>query len=389
MNTLNHQKRANGEGSLYYEKSRDYWRATITLPNGKRKDFCSKSRNIAIQKRNQYISNNYKELQYSEKTIVECCEKYLDIRFKQNQFSENTYRTHLETLNRIKKSNLANMAIGSISTADINKFMIQELDNGKSKSILRKDKSMLKWGYKYALEMKLTENNPMESIFLTSNLAETKSEKVKALTTEEQIQFLKVLKENKQSEEPYSNIWLLAIFTGLRVGEICALKLEDIDLKNKKIYVNRTITRDILGQPIVGNAPKTSNGKRIVNFSETVTALLEEIIKNKKIYSEFLFSDDYGKFIKPTIVTQKLRKFNIKYNITKRLTTHMLRHTFATRMIEQNIPAFAIQHILGHSSIDITLDTYTDFFEEQKQKYTKEIDSYWSNIFAEEKCIEG
>ncbi len=72
-------------------------------------------------------------------------------------------------------------------------------------------------------------------------------------------------------------------------------------------------------------------------------------------------------FVHPTRNAEKLRKFNRIYNISERLTMHMFRHTFATRMIEQNIPAYAVQHLLGHSSVDITLDTYTDFFENQRK----------------------
>ena len=118
------KKRANGEGSLYYDNKRNYWRASITLPTGKRKDFCSKSKNKAIQKRNEFIRNNYKTLQYSDISLVECCEKYIDIFFNQKKFSENTYRTHLDTIKRIKKSNLGSLSICSISTTDINTYII-------------------------------------------------------------------------------------------------------------------------------------------------------------------------------------------------------------------------------------------------------------------------
>ena len=66
-------KRANGEGALYYDQKRGYWRATITLPNGKRKDFCSKNRNIAIQKRNYFMEGKYKLSPVLEFAFIVCC----------------------------------------------------------------------------------------------------------------------------------------------------------------------------------------------------------------------------------------------------------------------------------------------------------------------------
>lgn len=370
-------KRANGEGSLYFDKTRGYWRASITLPNGKRKDFCSKIKVKAISKRNNYMFNNQKELGISEKTIIECCEDYIDLFFKQGKFKENTYRTHIETIKRISKSNLKDLSVSVICIEDINQFIELEIKTGKSKSIIRKDKAMLRWGFRYAKEMNLIDKNPMDSVFLNNNISEAKDEHVEALTIDQQAKFINLLKEQKNTYQPYADIWLLALLTGLRVGEICALEIQNIDFKNKKIYINKTITRDYLGIVKVGDTTKTKKGTRIIEITGITENFLKDLINEKKSYTNFLFTNDSGKFINPSTVTAKLREFNKKNHIAPKLTSHMLRHTFATRMIEQGLPAQAVQHLLGHSSIDITLDTYTTFFEEQKRKYTKEINNYW------------
>lgn len=378
-------KRANGEGALYYDQKRGYWRATITLPNGKRKDFCSKNRNIAIQKRNYFMEGKYKLSPVLELSIIECCEKYLEMMFNQKKFGESTYRTNLETLKRLRKSELSELPVSTLSVKNINDFLKNEGDKGMSDSILKKDKFMLKWGFLYAKEMKLIQDSPMDSLLLERVVGQ-KREKVKALTQDEQSKFFKALKV--YNEKPYVDIWLLAIFTGMRIGEICALSYDDIDFENKTIYVQRTLTRDIIGRHLIGNTTKTTNGKRIIQYSDVVETLLTNIKKIKKDNTNLVFSDGFGNFVHPTRNAEKLRKFNRIYNIGERLTMHMFRHTFATRMIEQNIPAYAVQHLLGHSSVDITLDTYTDFFENQRKKYTDKIDNYWSEV-TKPKIVEG
>ena len=225
----------------------------------------------------------------------------------------------------------------------------------------------------------------MDSLLLERVVGQ-KREKVKALTQDEQSKFFKAL--IVYNEKPYVDIWLLAIFTGMRIGEICALSYDDIDFENKTIYVQRTLTRDIIGRHLIGNTTKTTNGKRIIQYSDVVETLLTNIKKIKKDNTNLVFSDGFGNFVHPTRNAEKLRKFNRIYNISERLTMHMFRHTFATRMIEQNIPAYAVQHLLGHSSVDITLDTYTDFFENQRKKYTDKIDNYWSEV-TKPKIVEG
>lgn len=370
-------RKAKGEGSLYFDKTRNYWRASMTLPDGKRKDFCSKSKVKALAKRNNYMCNHKEELKISEKTIVDCCKEYIEFFFSQGKFKENTYRTHLETLKRLEKSNLKDLSASVVSVFDINNFIADEVKAGKSKSIIYKDRLMLKWGFKYALEFGYATKNPMKSIFLNKNLSEAKDEHVEALTTKEQAKFLSCIEQQKQYYQPFANIWLFALLTGMRVGEICALKIEDIDLNNKKIYINKTITRDYLGILKLGDTTKTKKGTRTIEVSGITEDFIKNLINKKNTNTNFLFSNEDGNFIRPSEVTRKLRDFNNKNHIATKLTSHMLRHTFATRLIEQGLPAKAVQHLLGHSSIDITLDTYTSFFEEQKRKYTEEINTYW------------
>lgn len=135
---------------------------------------------------------------------------------------------------------------------------------------------------------------------------------------------------------------------------------------------------------MVGETTKTKHSLRNIEYTDIVDILIKKLLKFKTEASEFVFEDGFHNFIRPPYVTSKLVEFNKEYNIAPRLCMHMFRHTYATRMIEENIPAFAVQHLLGHSRIDTTLDTYTDFFDDQREKYTEQINAYWKSVINQE-----
>lgn len=367
------EKNANGEGCLYFEKKRGYWRATITLPNGKRKDFCSKNKNTAILKRNKFISSNYSNNYINTITLVECSEEYLKLKYAVHKFSDNTYRTHLDTLIRLKKSEIGNMPVQAIQEVHINQHFAKNFEK-YSKSILSKDRDMINWGLKYAVSQKIIQSNPYENMLIPITFPK-EDKKVESLTQEQFFKFLELAFKNINELYPYSVMWLIMMATGLRVGEICSITMDKINLIEEKIQIDTTITRDLSNKAKQGEKPKTSSGRRTIYFSTVVEKLLDLAIKRHNEYSIYLFSKDNADFIRPQTVTDNLRQFNQKYQIAPKITSHMLRHTYATYMIRKGFPAFIVQHLMGHSSINITLDTYTSFFPYENKEKIEEMNT--------------
>lgn len=159
---------------------------------------------------------------------------------------------------------------------------------------------------------------------------------------------------------------LLVLFSGLRIGELCALQWKDIDFENQVIHINKTLVR-------IKNDENHSKTKVIVDIPKTELSIRDVPI-HKNILNQlkkFKKNDDYYVLTSSHtfITTQKYyifyQKFLKKYNI-KKYNFHALRHTFATRALLNGIDIKCLSEILGHSSVKITLDIYVHIKTQEK-----------------------
>jgi integrase len=176
----------------------------------------------------------------------------------------------------------------------------------------------------------------------------------------------KLIKYLQQNITSFNLGLLLVIFSGLRIGEICALKYSDFNIKKKTFTVDKTLQRIYTSQTkskIIISSPKTSSSIREVPINDVLLQIIKTLKYNK---------DDYiiSKKTKPTEPRVLRSRFN---TILKKLKIspikfHALRHTFATKCIENNIDYKTISVILGHSSINTTLNLYVHPNLQQKKK---------------------
>ena len=179
------------------------------------------------------------------------------------------------------------------------------------------------------------------------------------LSSNDRLKFEKYLLYGKDA---YKIGILLSLYTGIRIGELCALKWEDIDLNAGTVKINATLQRIQDFKGISGNKtrivitePKTPSAKRTIPLPVFLIKKLKHI--NPKTDNAFLLTGT-ERFTEPRALTYVFKK-HLKESGVPDINFHALRHTFTTRCIENDFEPKALSEILGHSSVNTTLGIYT------------------------------
>lgn len=295
---------------------------------------------------------------------------------------EDVYSERIETTTRMVGSyTLYSLIIPSIEKDIKLKYVTTEyLDellkkiSGICPSAGNKGKEFLNIAMKEAVAEGKIRNNPL----INTRSYPRKSPSVIILSKDK----IKLLLSASASSEWYLEI-LLALFCGLRKGEILGLKFEDIDFKNETVCINRQITANPIipkgglkteSYGIVEKPPKTENSNRKIRLPSIV---LEEILKRKEKLDELKvrgsFEDmgyvsfrDNGLPHTVTSLNTALTKL-CKKNGLPHITVHSLRHMYATILLEQGVALPKISALLGHSSVNTTFGYYCDQMDENRK----------------------
>ena len=168
---------------------------------------------------------------------------------------------------------------------------------------------------------------------------------------------------------------LLSLNTGLRIGEICALKWSDIDFDNAVLHVNTTVARVKSDDGIrnfsklIIDKPKTKSSIREIPI---VSRIFEPLAVIYQLHSsEYVISTDKS-FVSPRTFAYRFHSVLKKCEIPQ-VNFHVLRHTFATRCIEGGVDVKSLSEILGHANVSVTLNTYVHSSIERKRKLMEKI----------------
>lgn len=176
----------------------------------------------------------------------------------------------------------------------------------------------------------------------------------------------------KHNDNRYIGI-VLALYTGLRIGELCALTWENIDLRNKRILVTKTLQRIYLAKSktvILIDSPKSVNSIRKIPMNDKVYEILK-FQKNKNKEQDFFLSGN-KKYIEPRRYQYTFNKI-LKDAGLRDYNFHILRHTFATNCIKVGMDPKSLSEILGHSNVNITLNKYVHSSDKIKKKFLQKL----------------
>lgn len=376
-----------------------------TTGNSIRKQYKGKTREEAYQKMiegyNNIIEHGLKEkiIKPSTESIVSLAYEYENRRLKHGDIIQSSANRSSYTTKIIEGYKFGNIPIDKVTRTEIINFF--ENTRNYANSTRNKLKLIISRSFKEAKKRNLIKENWLleddEVLDIPKSYKEDK--KVDAFTRKEEYILTKYIKENYNK---YNLIILLALYTGMRIGEILSLKPEDINLDvgdYGTISVNKTLTEDKNNKPIIGKRTKTYNGIRIIDLNIRSRAVIDEALNNIKpnkynvifcnrkgnLYDDSNINGAFKRICKNAglrVVESKHKKTSKSKGehyvkeMTSSVSVHMLRHTFSTRCIEAGVPIQVLQKVLGHANIQTTINIYGSIYDYYRQKELKKYSDY-------------
>lgn len=445
------KKRGNGEGTYYYSQSKKCWigqKVFGTKENGKpnRISRYGKTKRECQEKLNQYELEwkNGTLIEPSKITVHDIIKIQIDDDYDLNLIEATSMRRRMETLKIIDDNGLGAIPIQELTEINLKSFFkgITRYSN----STIGKVYNSVKKCCKYAAKRKIISENPFDEDNIIKPKSKKADKKISSLTVDEEQKLINIL-NNEEIKNPYRFQYLIMLCSGMRMGEINALTIKDINFTFNTININKTISKDEYDKPIIGNQTKTDAGMRLLEMTPTLKSLLQDYIDNHYVENkEQLLFYDFNKDsavstnqvnlnfkrlieryriipireeIRPISEKNKKKVAYRKYSFYKKVddeyqvlpkeppedweknfnnyyykakiadkeyNQHMLRHTFATRCIENNVDYKTLSEILGHADITITLNTYCDVIGKFKKEQFNKIEAMQKsfNFFADD-----
>lgn len=264
---------------------------------------------------------------------------------------------------------LGDKRITQINASAINRFLSTKLEKGRidgkgglSAAYVRSISLVIGSAIRYGVSEKMCD--PLLSPITKPSLPK---KALSVLSTEKQRQLEQELLDAINEEKL---LVYLTLYSGLRIGEACALRWEDISLESKLIYVRQTVSRVWYSEngkkksKLVVGLPKTESSQRCIPICSKLYTILSSF-PHRKRYGYVLPNNDGG-FISPRTFEYRYKKI-LKAAKVELVNYHTLRHTFATRCIECGVDIKSLSEILGHADASITLNTYVHSSIEMKR----------------------
>lgn len=316
-------------------------------------------------------------------TVLSLCERYVSLKTGVRKSTRTGYKT---VINILKKDSMGSRRIDTVKLSDAKAWLIklQQVD-GRSYSSIHTIRGVLRPAFRMALEDDLIRKNPFD--FELSSVIVNDSVTREAITREQERNLLRFIKEDRHFCRYYDAIYIL-LNTGLRISEFCGLTKSDINFKDMTIRVERQLQRGSDMQYII-EKPKTECGNRFVPMTPEVADCFKNIIKNRETPRVEPMIDGVVGFLcldkndMPMVslhwekYMQHIReKYNSIYKIQMpRVTPHVCRHTFCSKMAKSGMNPKTLQYIMGHSDISVTLNVYTHVSVDDAKEEMKRVSS--------------
>ena len=373
-------KRGNGEGSVYPVKDKagrvkgyrgSYWVRTADGP--KRRYVSGKKREDVRDKLARALSDRLGGLVFDAGTLT--VGEYLDrwMRDVEGTVRESTHQRYGYAVGPHVKPALGSIKLKDLNPPQVRWFYRDRLDAGLAPASVHKLHVVLHKALKAAVSDGLIPRNVAAGL----KLPKLSREEIDPLNREEARRLLEAAKG-----ERLEALYMLALNTGMRLGELLALNWDDVDLEGEVLRVRRTLTR--AGKVYTTGEPKTRNSRRVIRLTgAAVEALrghlprqLEEMGRMGSLYQPggLVFATEVGTIVNPSNVRNRSLKPLLKKAGLRPVRFHDLRHTCATLLLLKNVNPKIVSELLGHASVSITLDVYSHLMPDMQEKAARALE---------------
>lgn len=303
------------------------------------------------------------ELELSNKfTFKQLADLWLED--KQGNVRESTLYSYKRVLNARIMPEFERLDIKDIKPMHIHNFYQKLKKQDMSKKYISYVGTILGSIFKKAVQMELLYKNPVSNV----DKPKMQKNKQKSWSVDEAVQFLNAV----QVRTEYHLAYFIAFYTGMRIGEVLGLHWSDIDFDSKMIHVQHTLTLNE-GRYVIGPVKTESSNRQIPISNHLIEQLLEHKKTSKNTSKDLVFITKKGKLVIPYTLRYMMKKLCGELKIPY-IRFHDIRRTHTSILIDEGVSPKVVSQRLGHSDVSITLNIYTDVFDERQVEATNKID---------------
>lgn len=325
------------------------------------------------QKLHIYLENNTVTINHSKQIkFNEVVKQWLN--YKKSFIKDSTYNKYLNTYEKYIKDYMLSYYINQLTNNHIQNFILDlskktnyRTNKQLSLSTMRVVVYIIKSVFSFA-----SKQGFITPIKIDVDIPKIEKKQIHVLQKQEQL----ILENYCMNQiNLYTLSILFCLYTGVRIGELCALKWNHIDFNNHLIIINQTVQRiqnkrenNISKTYLSITKPKTVNSLRRIPITSNLYTILKEYYnQNCKKNDSYIFNNQSNIPIDPRRIQKHFKTILLKLNLTS-ITFHGLRHTFATRCIELGMDVKTLSEILGHSNVATTMSIYVHSTDNQKKE---------------------
>ncbi|KQR27267.1 site-specific integrase [Deinococcus sp. Leaf326] len=352
-------KRANGEGTIVRKANGKGWAGAITVghdENGKQvRRYVSGSTQAEVREKIDALRVQ-REQGALVRTAHDSFGDFLDkwLAYKQPHIRQTTYADYEAHVRRFVKPLLGGNKLGKLTPMHVEGMVATMLHSDRPPAQVRRCLKITSMALAQALDWELVGRNAAERI----KPPKVKRNEMRVWTPEQARAFLSAAEGHR-----YYALYYVALATGMRRGELLALRWADIDTVARTANVGRTAV--YVGGKLRDSTPKTAAGNRVVSLGQDVL----DILTTHRLsfgYGELIFGSRAGTYLNPSNVARAFERFCEQAGVP-RIRFHDLRHTSASLLIRSNISVKVVSDRLGHADSSFTLRTYVHVFDDQRR----------------------